>query len=125
MEKYTSGNWNELPWQFFREGMQRKVFSGKQATMMVSEFKNGHDTNPHRHPYEQIAMILEGECDYYVNGVKHHLTPGGFVVVPPDVEHYIHVYESSVPVINLDVFTPYRDEYVKNYQNFLDESAAK
>ena len=119
MDTYTSGNWNNLKWQFFREGMQRKVFSGKQATMMVSEFKNGHDTNPHRHPYEQIAMILEGECDYYVNGVKHHLVSGGYVVVPPDVEHYIHVYASSVPVINLDVFTPYRGEYVKDSEAFL------
>ena len=122
MEKYTSGNWNELKWQFFRPGMQRKIFTGKQATMMVSEFRNGHTTNPHKHPNEQIAMILEGECDYYVGGVKHRLTPGSYVVVPPDVEHYIHVHDSSVPCINLDVFTPYRDEYVKNYEAFLAEN---
>lgn len=122
-KKFTSGNWNKLPWQVFREGMVRKIFTGDGATVMVSEFKNGHDTNPHQHPYEQIAMILEGECDYYVDGVKHRLEAGGYVVVPPDVVHYIHVYDSSVPCINLDVFTPYREQYVKDYEAFLEKQA--
>jgi len=118
----TGGNWNDLPWQTFRKGMLRKIFTGEGATIMVSEFKNGHDVNPHKHPYEQIAMILEGECDYFVAGVKNSLKPGGFLIVPPDVEHYIHVHSSSVPCINLDVFTPRRDGYVDEYAAFLDET---
>ena len=121
MEKVIAGNWNELEYEEFRKGMMRKVFTGDGATIMVSEFQNGHQVNPHTHPHEQIAMILEGECDYYVNGVKNHLTPGGYVVVPPKVEHYIHVHESGVPVINLDVFTPRRGEYVEAYEAFCKQ----
>jgi quercetin dioxygenase-like cupin family protein len=115
------GNWNDLPWQVLREGAMRKLFTAEGATAHIAEFRNGHETRPHKHHYEQIAMILEGECDYYLDGVKHRMTPGGFMVIPPDTMHYIHVYDSSVPVINLDIFIPKRDEYVDSYNEFVKE----
>ena len=34
------------------------------------------------------------------------MRPGSWVVVPPNKEHYIHVFNSVEPVINLDIFTP-------------------
>lgn len=120
MDKKLTGNWNALPWQPFREGVRRKVFTGEGMTIHIGEFQNGHQIRPHKHTYEQIAMILEGECDYYLNGEKNRLTPGGYLIIPSNVEHYIHVYDSSVPVVNLDVFIPRRDEYVESYEAFAE-----
>lgn len=118
----TVGNWNDLKWQVLREGAKRKVFTGESATAHIAEFRNGHEIRPHKHSYEQIAMILEGECDYYLDGVKHRMAPGGYMIIPPDTMHYIHVHDSSVPVINLDIFIPRRDEYVDSYAAFLNEA---
>jgi len=123
MSKISYGNWNETKWQPLRAGIERVVF-GMDADSMcctVGRVENGNEVKPHTHPNEQIALVLEGECDYYVEGVAYRLTPGSWVTVPPNVEHYIHVYDSSVPCLQMDIFTPDRPEYTESYTQFLKE----
>lgn len=122
------GNLNDLPWmeKFNEKGEYRgrkKLFPGEQATFQIMEFCNGHPTHPHSHSFEQLAVILQGTCDFYCGGVKYRLSEGSYMSIPPHVEHYIHVYDSFVPVVNLDVFIPNRDEYVKEYQDFVKKQA--
>ncbi len=124
------GNLHELKWmgRFTKDGVYRgrkKLFTGKGATVQVMEFCNGHPVGPHTHDYEQIAIILQGVCDFYCNGVKHRLTAGSYLVIPPHAEHYIHVHDSCVPVMNLDVFIPRRDEYVNEYVEFAKKEEEK
>ena len=70
-------------------------------------------------PHAQLAIVLQGQCDYYVDGKPYRMKEGSWVFVPADVEHYIHVYDSDVPVMNLDVFFPERMEYVDAYDEFV------
>ena len=105
-------NWNEMEWEVVREGVRRKAFTGEGATVAVNELMPGHAPRPHAHIHEQIVYIMEGECDFHVEDKVYHLTPGGMLVVPPNVTHYAQV-TSDCPVINLDIFTPKRPEYVK------------
>lgn len=123
MSKIASGNWNESPWQLVREGITRVVFAmeADSCACTVARVENGNEVKPHTHPNEQVALVLEGECDYYVDGVAYRLTPGSWVTVPPNVEHYIHVYDSSVPCLQMDIFTPDRPEYTESYTAFLKE----
>ena len=117
------GNWNESPWQPVRDGIRRVVLSGthtENSTLQISECANGCAIRPHSHPYVQVAMVLEGSCDFYVDGKPYRLNPGGWVIIPKDVEHYIHVYDSPVPVVNLDIFYPERMEYVDAYDAFVE-----
>lgn len=118
------GNWNKLPWQPLREGMERVVFgSGAQDLMCctINRVENGHEIKPHSHPHSQVALVIEGECDYYVDGTVHRLTPGSWVTVPGGVEHYIHVYDSTVPCMQMDIFCEPRKEYNESYADFLKE----
>ena len=105
-------NWNEMEWEVVREGVRRKAFTGEGATVAVNELMPGHAPRPHAHIHEQNGYIMEGECDFHVVGEVYHLTPRGMLVVPPNVTHYAQV-TSDCPVINLDIFTPKRPEYVK------------
>jgi mannose-6-phosphate isomerase-like protein (cupin superfamily) len=123
MSKISYGNWNESKWQPLRAGIERVVF-GMDADSMcctIGRVENGNEVKPHTHPNEQIALVLEGECDYYVEGKAYRLTPGSWVTVPSNVEHYIHVYDSPVPCLQMDIFTPDRPEYTESYRQFLDE----
>jgi len=123
MSKVASGNWNDAPWRPVREGIKSVVF-GMEADSMcctMGEVCNGHATMPHTHPNEQIAVIIQGECDYYVDGTPYRMVPGSWVVVPSNVEHYIHAYDSSAPVLNLDIFVPDRPEYTEVYTKFVNE----
>lgn len=125
MSTIESGNWNELPYQELREGVGRIIFGtgADDVTFQLGKIDNGNEVKPHVHEeFDQIAIILEGECDYYVDGKAHRMTPGSWVTVPKGNEHYIHVYDSSKPVINLDVFTPLRKEYDDAYTEFLEEN---
>ncbi|NLL18739.1 MAG: cupin domain-containing protein [Clostridia bacterium] len=92
----------------------------KGLSCSINRIEEGHETKPHTHPYEQIAIILQGTCDYYVDGIPVRMKPGSWVVVPPDVEHYIHVFNSIEPVLNLDIFVPNRPEYTETFKKFLD-----
>lgn len=115
------GNWKEAKWQQMRPGMLRTLFSGDGVTVHIAQVDNGHDLRPHSHDSEQIIMINQGVCDFYINGKAHPMKSGSYAVIPAGVEHYIHVYESAVPVIIFDIFVPRRDEYVEQYKAFLEE----
>ena len=119
--KAEHGNWNEAPWEPVRDGIKRVVFgmSAEGMSCTISEVKAGHETKPHSHPSEQVAFIIQGTCDYYVDGVPYAMKPGSWIVIPPVVEHYIHVRDCKEPVLNIDFFVPHRPEYTSGYQEFV------
>ena len=109
---YLRANWNDIPWVDVRPGVRRKAFSGQGATFAMNELQPHHAPKPHAHPFEQIVYIAGGACDYHVGDQAFRLTTGGMLVVPPDVEHYAEVVGDEV-LVNFDIFTPRREEYVQ------------
>lgn len=51
-------------------------------------------------------------CDYHIEDQVFRLTPGGMLVIPPNLMHYAEVVGDEV-LVNFDIFTPKREEYVK------------
>jgi len=124
----VEGNFFDMKWMPVMEKdgkthrCRKVMFPGTRATVQIGEFCNGHALKPHSHDYEQIAMILQGVCDFVIDDVPHRMTAGGYIVIPPGSVHYIHVSNSPVPVMNMDIFIPNRDEYIDSYNKFLKES---
>ena len=92
--------------------MRRKAFTGEGATIALNELLPHHEPRPHKHPHEQIAYITEGQCDYHIEDQVFRLVPGSMLVIPPNAMHYAEVVGDEV-LINIDIFTPKREEYVK------------
>jgi len=109
---YPNANWNDIEWVNVRPGVRRKAFSGNGATFAMNELQPSHAPLPHSHPFEQIVYIAAGTCDYHVAEEVYRLAPGGMLVVPPNVEHYAVVVGDDA-LINFDIFTPRREEYVQ------------
>lgn len=109
---YQSANWDDISWVNVRPGVRRKAFSGEGATFAMNELQPHHEPKPHSHPFEQIVYIAAGTCDYHVEDEVYRLGPGGMLVVPPGLEHYAEVIGDEV-LINFDIFTPRREEYVQ------------
>jgi quercetin dioxygenase-like cupin family protein len=104
-------DWNQIPWERVREGVERKAFSGDGATISLNRLQPGHEPRPHSHPNEQIVYILQGRIDFHVGELDvRRLGPGGLLVLPPNVLHWGEVVGDET-VLNLDVFTPKRSEY--------------
>jgi quercetin dioxygenase-like cupin family protein len=103
-------DWSQIPWERVREGVERKAFSGDGATVSLNRLQPRHEPRPHSHPHEQIVYILEGQIDFHVGDEVRRLGPGGLLVVPPNATHWGEVVGEDA-VLNLDVFTPKREEY--------------
>ena len=69
-----------------------------------------HEPKPHKHTYEQIVYILAGKIRFHIGDKSVVLGPGGLLQIPPDVMHWGEVVGDE-PVLNLDIFTPMREEY--------------
>jgi len=104
-------DWNTMPWTTVRHGVERKSFTGEGATLSLHRIWPGHAPKPHRHPHEQIVYILQGCMDFHVADTVRRLSAGGLMVIPPDTLHHGMVVGDE-PVLNLDVFTPKRPEYL-------------
>jgi len=103
-------DWEKVPWERVREGVERKAFSGEGATVSLNRLQPGHEPRPHHHPNEQIVYILAGQIDFHIGETVTRLKAGGLLVIPPNVPHW-GVVVGNETVLNLDVFTPKRAEY--------------
>ena len=103
-------NWNDCEWTHSREKVKFVTYQGAQSmTTTLGLVTPGHTVGPHAHEYEQLVFILQGTCDFYVDGVPNRMTAGCVMAVPPNLEHYIQAIGDE-DVLNLDVFSPKRPD---------------
>lgn len=118
-------DWSKCEWTVSRDKMRFLTYQGAESmTTTLTEATPGHEPGPHSHIYEQLVIILQGECDFYVDGKCYHLTAGCLMAVPPNIEHNI-VATGNVPVLNLDVFTPHRAERIESKIAENEEDSAR
>ncbi|WP_300636285.1 cupin domain-containing protein [uncultured Oscillibacter sp.] len=103
-------DFNEVEWTNIREKIRQVCYQGAQSmTCTLGEVIPGHTVGPHSHKYEQLVFIMQGEADFYVEGIPYRLGPGCMMAIAPGVEHYICAV-GDVPVLNMDIFTPKRPD---------------
>jgi quercetin dioxygenase-like cupin family protein len=100
-------DWNAIPWTTVPPGVERKGFTGERATVALHCLMPVHGPRPHRHPHEQIAYIIAGTIDFFIEGECHRLGPGSLPAVPPDAMHH-GVVVGDEPVLNPEVLAPAR-----------------
>ncbi|MGE0802512.1 MAG: cupin domain-containing protein [Lautropia sp.] len=103
-------NWNDLPREFVRRGIERTGFGGEQLLCQLAWVQPGAELRPHRHDFEQLVIVLEGECFFHVAGVAHACRAGSLLRIPPHAEHYVEVVGDK-PVFEMDIFAPVRPDY--------------
>lgn len=65
----------------------------------------------HDHPFDQLALILEGTAEFDLDGESHVVGAGELLYIPAGVPHTARVIGDS-PVLNVDVFAPAREDYL-------------
>jgi quercetin dioxygenase-like cupin family protein len=113
-------NWNDLPRETLRRGIERAGFGGENMLCQFAWISPGAEMRPHQHDFEQLVIVLDGECLFHVGGVPHCCGPGSLLRVPPHTEHYIEVLGDR-PVFEIDVFAPVREDYVHLLDHQRDE----
>lgn len=60
---------------------------GGNVSIIWIELPPGHGPKPHRHAYEKIFVVVEGNVTYTADGETIHATAGNVIVVPAGVVH--------------------------------------
>ena len=102
-------NIEHCKWQVMREKVMMKCYQAQNITIQYACLQPGHSLAPHVHEYEQVAMILQGKCNFYIDDVAYPMSAGSIVSIPPMVKHYVQV-TGSEDVINMDIFYPKRTD---------------
>ena len=113
-------NWNELPREILRRGIERAGFGGENMLCQFAWVSPGAALRPHSHDFEQLVIVLDGECLFHVGSVPHRCGPGSLLRIPPHTEHYIEVIGDK-PVFEIDVFAPVRKDYAHLLDHQRDE----
>ncbi len=103
-------NWNDLPREAVRKGVERCGFRGEDVMLVMNWLEPGMDVNPHSHPFEQLVCVVQGRVRFHVGEDSFEAGPGSWLRIPPDVRHYAEPLGGE-PALNLDVFAPIRDDY--------------
>lgn len=104
-------NWNDLPRETVRKGVERVGFRGDNALCVMNWLSPGMDTNPHVHDFEQMVIIVQGRVRFHIGDEVVEGGPGSMIRIPPHVVHYAEPVGDEV-VLNLDVFAPIRPDYL-------------
>lgn len=94
------------------EGVRRKILAyGDQLMAVEVHFETGAVGNLHSHPHTQLSYVLEGEFEFEINGEVKRVKKGDTLFKLPDVIHGCVCLEKGVL---LDIFTPCREDFLKN-----------
>ena len=119
-------NWNEMAYEAVRPGVTRAGFRGDNVLMVMNRLEPGMTVNPHSHPFEQVAYIVAGRMRFHIGDQVLEAGPGSVVRIPPDISHYGEPIGDET-VLNLDVFSPIREDYrhlvVDQEADFADTEA--
>jgi quercetin dioxygenase-like cupin family protein len=92
------------------EGLRVRPFSGDRITLAVFELDPGAMMPEHRHPNEQVGIVLRGEFTFTVGGETRLRKPGDMWVIPPGVPHKVERTGATGCTI-VESFSPPRDDW--------------
>lgn len=101
----------QVPWEELGGGLRRKIMAYDKQVMLVKvAFEKGGIGALHEHYHSQISHVESGVFEITIDGEKQVLKAGDAYYIPPHVVHGALCLEAGVLV---DVFSPYREDFVK------------
>ena len=91
------------------DGVCARALNGERISLAVVELDAGSVVTEHRHPHEQLGLVLRGSVRFRVGDEERELGPGETWTIPSDVPHEVHAGPDGAEVI--DVFAPVREDW--------------
>lgn len=76
----------------------------------------------HFHPNEQITWITQGAVKVLSQGKEFIVKPGDVLIIPPNVPHEFIALEDT---IDIDFFTPVREDWLNNTAGYIHAISKK
>jgi quercetin dioxygenase-like cupin family protein len=94
----------------------RQYILGSQSTFVKWTLKKGALIPLHFHPNEQITWITQGSVKVTSQGKDYTVKAGEVFVIPANVPHEFLALEDT---IDIDFFTPVRQDWLNNTASYI------
>src|SRR5580658_286566 len=108
--------WNSVELEDLNPLLQRQFVVGQKIMAARVLLKKGCVVPEHSHHNEQITYILEGALKFWIDGKKIVVKAGEVLAIPPHMPHKAEALEDTV---DLDIFTPPREDWLNRTDQYL------
>lgn len=109
---YQHVAWNTVPVQRLAAGIERWMVTGQQLMACRLRFAPHVVTPLHRHPHEQMTLVLQGQVRFTIEGEERIAVGGDVLQFPSNVEHGATMLDEEVVLV--DIFTPVREDFLSS-----------
>src|SRR5207237_10108279 len=74
--------WDDIPGETARGGVYRRGFGTDDVLLVMHDLAPDMALSPHRHEFDQIAGIVEGEAIYHGGDRDKRVGPGSVLLLP-------------------------------------------
>lgn len=100
----------------------RQYVMGSQSMLVKWTLQKGALIPLHIHPNEQITWITHGSVKVLSQGKEFIVKAGGVLIIPPNVPHEFFALEDT---IDIDFFTPVREDWLNNTATYIQNVQKK
>ena len=91
------------------QGVSGRTIEGERITMALVELEPSAVVPEHRHPNEQLGMVIRGALTFRIGQEERALGPGGTWRILANEPHEVRVGPEGASV--MDVFSPIREDW--------------
>jgi quercetin dioxygenase-like cupin family protein len=99
----------ELPPYHLLEGILARTVHGASLSLAVVDLAPYLQMPEHRHPQEQLGVVVRGEFTLTIDGDSRLRRPGDLWVIPSGVPHSVVVGPQGCTAV--EAFSPPRDDW--------------
>lgn len=103
-------NWANIPVEHPAEGIERQMVVGERIMIVRFRFVPFLVTPEHRHPHEQMSLVVSGRVRFFVEGEERIASPGDVLHFPSNCLHGATMMDQEV--ILIDIFSPIREDFL-------------
>ncbi len=108
--------WKSVELEHLNPLLDRQMVVGEQIMVARVLLKKGCVVPEHSHHNEQVTYILEGALKFDIDGRQIVVHAGEVLCIPPNMPHRAEALEDTV---DLDVFTPPREDWLGKTDQYL------
>jgi quercetin dioxygenase-like cupin family protein len=108
--------WSAVELEDLNPLLRRQFVVGQNVMLARVLLKRGCIVPLHSHHNEQLTYILEGALKFWIDGREIVVNAGEVLAIPA---HMPHKAEALADTVDLDVFTPPREDWINKTDQYL------
>jgi quercetin dioxygenase-like cupin family protein len=106
-----------LPLKKLSAVLDRRMISGKEATIGYFVYKKGAIVPLHHHDNEQYSIITAGSVKVTIADKIYIVKSGEGIIIPAGVPHKFEALEDNT--IDIDFFSPKREDWINGTETYF------